>query len=108
MFRNIVHFSAPADYRIFQQSAGFADIDVEGYLTPEEAPEQAAAGYFVMLALVREDDGSYVCLWERAEQRGNTFRHTFRRVPAGVYIRARVIKTTKLRLHPQYALTYIG
>jgi len=83
MFRNIVHFSAPADYRIFQQSAGFADIDVEGYLAPEEAPEQAAAGYFVMLALVREDDGSYVCLWERAEQRGNTFRHTFRHVPAG-------------------------
>ncbi len=85
MFRSMVHFSQPTAYRIYQQENGTADIEIEGTVTPEDGRDICPNpdGFFVMLALLREEDGTYVRLWERAEMEGNTFRHTFDQVPAG-------------------------
>ena len=72
----LLSFDCPQDYTVFQQTDGFCDITVSGTVSPEADGD-------VMLAIVREYNGTYVRKWEKASVSGPGFSHTFRRVPAG-------------------------
>ncbi len=78
----IVHIHNIANGQIFQQTAGFADIPVEGSFIPEVAGTYAAKG--VWLQLMREDDGTHVIkpVFVPRDENGH-FRTALPQVPAG-------------------------
>lgn len=72
----LLSFRTPCDYTIFQQTDGFCDITITGSVHHDGDGD-------VMLAIVREYNGTYVRQWEKATVFGTEFSHTFRKIPAG-------------------------
>lgn len=72
----LLTFDCPQDYTVFQQVDGFCDITVSG------SADTAISGD-IMLAIVREYNGTYVRRWEKAAVSGAGFSHTFQKIPAG-------------------------
>ena len=84
----IVKLTTPQDNQIFQQTAGYADIPVQGtFLAEKDDPTAAPEGYpgkSVWCCLTREDDNTFVILPTRIPlQEDGSFSGVLPHVPAG-------------------------